>query len=336
MTHPTDDFFCPQQKSSQGLHTQESGDAGFSSNMEHRFSDNYNENALPVADKGSFVIPIPKEELGVCEWPMGGEIVPQPPELEPTPCTNGNLLYMKAPRNPESPSVAGLVQEDNFPPQTRPIAVSENGLQEEAIDTLSRTATVTEGEPGLENCIMDAGGNPVKPKGPSSVPVGVRNGNHPRKRATGNNWKFCFFLALTCIPVSEGFPGAQPAGDQKYQRFICTDKDKCPELINIYGHDDALLYSRDPKAAFPGCSDDSLPALRNCSVCRDQDQIIIICPEDVGKLEVESSGGLMIENIFPVREEQQQQPNNHANTGLSPSCGLVLIVAAALGICNCF
>ncbi|XP_071325460.1 uncharacterized protein [Trachinotus anak] len=317
--------------------TRPRNDAGLSSNMEHRFSDNYDENTLPVADKGSFVIPIPKEELNVFEClGMAGEIMPHPSVPESPSGSNAEMLSVMGPTKPESHRVAAVAQ--NFPAQVTPIALSEKGMEEEAVDALPGTTTTTAGEPELESCSMDPGGNPVKPNCRPLVRKDARSGNRPRKRAARNNRKFfpvSIVLALVFIPASGGFPGVQPA-DQKLHCFTCMDKDKCPMLKNIYDHNDTQLYHRDDDEAFPKCTAISSPASKTCTVCLVQANITtIICSMDVGKFDVEADDGSLIETISHVCEHQLQ-PRGCAHTGLIPNCSLYLIVAAGLVLLRCF
>ncbi|XP_018555356.1 uncharacterized protein LOC108899419 isoform X2 [Lates calcarifer] len=321
MTHPMDDFFYPRPKRSQGLHTQESGDAGLSSNMEHTFSDDYNENASPVADKGSFVIPIPKEELDNTEcFGMAEEEMQHPSVFRPPPSSNTMILSLMGHTKPESHSVVAeeplldpstlVLEKKNIPPQATLI---EKGPEEKTVHTLPGTTTISEGEvdtevEGEEKRNMDTGVNPVKPRG------------HHRKRSPGRNWKW--FLAFILIThVSMGFAA---------QCFTCMDREKCPHLLTIYDPSDTLLFSRDPNQALPNCSAVFSPPSMSCTVCCDQTNVTIYCSVDVGEeLEVEASDGSQIENISPVCE---QQPRGRAHVGLISSPGLFLIVIGALVI----
>ncbi|MEQ2271869.1 hypothetical protein XENORESO_010445 [Xenotaenia resolanae] len=79
----------PQQESGKGLHTQESGDSGFSADMKHNFSDDYKDNMADyrphVANKGSSVRPMSNEALEISELKViSNEMPPQLAlELEP-------------------------------------------------------------------------------------------------------------------------------------------------------------------------------------------------------------------------------------------------------------
>ncbi|XP_031169702.1 uncharacterized protein LOC116060324 isoform X2 [Sander lucioperca] len=295
MTHPTDFSYHPLPKSGQSQHTQESGDAGLSSNMKHKFSDHYNERALPVADEGIFGKPTPNEEVGLdIVTAMKAKIWSHPNNAGP-----------KAEGHPVS-AEGGFSKPstlNNFPPDT----LSKNSPQEETV--LPGRTAITEGQQdtevaGEESCKMDTGKNP-KPKGPPLVPGKGRN--HCRKSAAGKYWK----MYLLCwwslhVPVSNGFSGAQLAADHKVKCFTCMDKDRCLKLMTIYDSDhDIILYKRHLNQMFSGCSVISPTGPKSCDVCIHQFKIIILCPEDVGKLDVEASNGEQIINISSVCDQNQ-------------------------------
>lgn len=77
------------------------------------------------------------------------------------------------------------------------------------------------------------------------------------------------------------------------------DMDSCPKLMKIFDTNDTRLYERSPNQIFPGCSGISPPGPKNCTVCRGQSNITIICSEDVEGLEVEASDGKQILKISP-------------------------------------
>ena len=70
-------------------------------------------------------------------------------------------------------------------------------------------------------------------------------------------------------------------------------------MFSIYDHNDTQLYTKEPNQTLQECSAISSPAPQTCTVCRFQANTIIVCSEDVGKLEVEASNGLLIVNISP-------------------------------------
>lgn len=77
------------------------------------------------------------------------------------------------------------------------------------------------------------------------------------------------------------------------------DKDRCPKLSNIYDSGNTFLYGATFNQTFPGCSGVTPPGEKKCVVCDDQNNLKIICSEDVGRLEVEHSDGGTIEDISP-------------------------------------
>ncbi|XP_067456918.1 uncharacterized protein [Thunnus thynnus] len=331
MTHPTDNFTKPQPESGCA---QESGDAGLSSNMRHKFSD---KNALPVGGKGSSVIPIPTSELqDIYEsTEMVGKIRPHPSEFGPL-----EVLSRMGLTEPESyPAAAeeGFLklstpaQMNDFTPQA---TLSESSQEEEAVSALPGTTAITEAEAvvGVDESYtmcneVDTEGNPAKPKGPPLVPGQGRNRNYRRKRAAAKKWK-CYLL---CLMTFMNIPFCK--GKAALKCFSCMDKDRCPKLVNIFESDDTRLYHRN-KQPFPGCSGISAPSSKMCDVCSVESNITIICSGDVGKLEVEDSDGAQIKNTpavpcsimesSPIESKQKQQTSNPTLTVLIVGCVLLL------------
>ncbi|XP_039662929.1 uncharacterized protein LOC120562995 isoform X3 [Perca fluviatilis] len=309
MTHPTDISCPPLPKSGQSQHTQESGDAGLSSNMKHMFSDHYDEHALPVADEGIFGKPTPNEEVDIVTA-MKAKIWSHPndagPKAEGHPLS-GEGVFPK-------PSTL-----NNFPPHT----LSKNSPQEETV--LPRTTAITEGNQdteveGEESCKMDIRKTP-EPKGPPLVPGKGRN--HRRKRASVHSWRMYFLCwwSFVYVPVSDGFSGAQLAADHKVKCFTCMNEDRClVKLMTIYdSKHDHVLYKRDLNQTFPGCSVISPTGPKSCDVCIHQFKIIILCAEDVGKLDLDDSDGQQILNISSVCDLNQTL--DHTSDGLIVSGG---------------
>ncbi|XP_044064248.1 uncharacterized protein LOC122881748 isoform X2 [Siniperca chuatsi] len=277
--------------------------------MEHKFSENYNESAFPVSDKGSLVIPIPKGELDLFERPWKiGKIWSNPSEFWNAAGPKAELHPVSAEEGFLKPPTLAVVQTKYFPPQATLIALPENSPEEDNFMVLPGTKAITERQPDKEvvtedSCIMDTKMDTgVKPKGPLLVAGEGRNSNHRRKRAAGKNRKLYLlcWMVFMCVPVSEGFPGAQPAADQKLKCFTCMDKDRCLKLMTISSTYDTPVYKRDLNQTFPGCSEISPPTPKSCAVCRDQLKITIICSDDVGGLELEDSDGGQILNISSV------------------------------------
>lgn len=168
--------------------------------MEHKFSDNYTENALPVEAKGSFVRPIPKEE----------NIMPRP-VASAYSRSNAEILSMM-PESYSVPAEEGLIntttlavaENMKFPTRATLIAQPEEGLEEETVNTLPGTTTITEKQPDVElaedscfmNNDMDTRGKPAEPKGPPLVREKRRNSSLLRKRADGKKWKCNYTLIL--------------------------------------------------------------------------------------------------------------------------------------------
>ncbi|XP_076594306.1 uncharacterized protein LOC143325236 [Chaetodon auriga] len=335
MTHPTDYFCRPCSESGHGVHSQESGDAGLSSNMQHKFSDEYSERTLPVVDKGSFVIPIPKEEQDIFESPKMSEKIWSQPSSGRAAGPKVESLTVCAWEQFSTPSTVAVGQNNNFLSQTAS-TLSENNPEEDADRVLPRAAASAEEKPDVgvaeeDSCIkMDPGGNPEKQRGSPVDPGEVRNRTHHRKRAAGKNRKlYLLCLMVFIVPVSEAMAGVKC--------FTCKDKGRCPKLITIYDTDDHCLYKGAVNQTFPRCCEIPPPTPMTCTVCHDHSNINIICSEDVRKVEVEDSDGKHITNISPVCAQQRTcSCTCSAHLGLIVSSVLLLIVVAALVLaCRC-
>lgn len=81
--------------------------------------------------------------------------------------------------------------------------------------------------------------------------------------------------------------------------FTCVDKDRCPKLMTIYSNDDHCLYKGAVNQKFPECCGISPPTPNSCVVCRDRNNITIVCSEEVRRVEVEDSNGEHILNVSP-------------------------------------
>ncbi|XP_051261224.1 uncharacterized protein LOC127366413 isoform X2 [Dicentrarchus labrax] len=340
MTHPTDYFLHPRSESGQSLHTQESGDAGLSSNMAHQFSDDYSvQRALPVVDKGSFVIPIPNAEPRVFEHPeMSGRV-------------KSHTSVFRHAAFPVAPPLARPVSAEKL--STVVVINSQAHPKEETAMVLPGTALTEEQSElvGGESCIMDTnkntGANPREPKGPPLIPGRKIKVKHRKKRAAGKNWKLYLQCCMVLIALG-GFPavGSQPPADQGLQCFICKDEERCPNLATIYDSDDTLVYEGDlnistsQNKTLPECCGISDPTPKTCVVCRYHSTITIICSENVTKMEVEDSKGGQILNISSGCVQRTcgpahngligVQPLTHGHYGLIAS--VVLYVVAALVI----
>ncbi|XP_067366967.1 uncharacterized protein [Channa argus] len=303
MTNLMDDLLCPLPHTGHRLHTQESGDDGLSSNMEHKFSENYSQNDFPIADKGSFVRPIPEEQDKMTRPIV---YVTQNSKI------NSSVPHSQSESLLKPPNLAGAKKKP-FPPQATPVAQSDKGLEEATDNTLLRTTTITEEQPHAE--MAEDGGivniSTAESKGSSLVVERIRRSNGPRKRV----YFLCLAAIAITVPVSEGI---------SVRSFACKDKDTCPKLMTIYGPNDTRLYHRDLDETFPECSGVSPPTPQSCVACTSQADIVIICPKDIGKLEGETNDGRHITNI--TSHDEQQQLNGRASFHLGISNGLFLMV----------
>ncbi|XP_034009244.1 uncharacterized protein LOC117500494 isoform X3 [Trematomus bernacchii] len=323
MTKPTNDFLQPQPQSGQGLHTQESGDDGLSSNMKHTFIDHNNGSApLPVADKGSCVKPIPKEERST--------VVPWSHTSVSEYATGPKTHTVFAEEEFKKPPTLIVAKKINFPPQ----AVTDNIPEEEAVKIVSGKTAITEEHAeveGDESCTkMDSGEIPETPKGPTLV---GREGRS-KGRTASKHWKVffpvfqcssVFPLLLLVIPfmavgVSEGSSDRdckcrdiQPTAGKCY---TCKDKDGCSKLKKIY---DSRVYLN-PKeiyqgdnTKFPRCSEISPPG-DNCTVCLDlSSSINIFCSEHIEEIFLVEGNGINIGTVsLKCVKLQPPGPTSHS------------------------
>ncbi|XP_073340653.1 uncharacterized protein [Pagrus major] len=339
MTHPTDLPSHPRTESCKGLHTQESGDAGLSSNMEHRFSDNYTGRATDVADKGSNVKPIPKGEQNIFDYTEGRGKVWSHPSVFGHVVAKIESHRVTAEEKFFKSSTAAALQEIS-PPQARP---KQNNPEEETDKVIPEITALPKEQlndevVGEDRCttdtMIDSRGKPEKTKVLPQFPGERRKSNRYRKRPAGKNRKMNLlcWMAVSFIfaPVAVGLPGAQRAAGQKTKCHICMDKARCPKLWTIYDSDNTLLYEGDFNQTFPGCCGVSPPAPKSCVVCNDQNNITFICSEDVGRLEVEDSDGGTIDAVSPDCVQKHFCGRGHY--GLFAGFGLLLLVVVALGI----
>ncbi|CAK6964268.1 uncharacterized protein LOC121891811 isoform X3 [Scomber scombrus] len=299
MTHPTDDFTKARPESGRVLHTQESGDAGLSSNMKHKFNDT---SALSVGHKGSSVIPIAdREEKAVFGCPeMGGKIWQHPSKLWLLDACHKEQepYFVTAEEREDLVKLYTLVQ------QASSQTLSENNPEEETSSNQPGTAAITEASVGGgESCTthseMNSKGN--KRKGRPLVPGEMKNRIRIRKRAAPKKWKWCFpfLIMFTVATVCDSLDGVKC--------FSCMDKEKCPKLSHIYNSDDNILYNRRPKEPFPICYGVPTLSPKNCTVCYVKAIIYIICSGDPGKLDVEGEGA-HINNITSLAPLMKSTP----------------------------
>ncbi|KAI9526261.1 hypothetical protein NQZ68_041546 [Dissostichus eleginoides] len=375
MTKPTNDFLQPQPQSGQGLHTQESGDDGLSSNMKHTFIDHNNGSTpLPVADKGSCVKPIPKEERStVVPWSHTSVS-----EYATGPKTHTVFAEEELKKRP----TLIVAKKINFPPQAATDIIPE----EEAVKIVSGKTAITEGHAeveGDESCTkMDSGEVPKTPKGPTLV---GREGRS-KGRTASKHWKvfqcssvfplLLLVIAFMPVGVSEGSSADQDCKCRDIHPtagkcYTCKDEDGCSKLKKIYDSRDYLhpIYQRD-NTKFPRCSEISPPG-DNCTVCLDLSSTInILCSEHIGEIDLVEGNAQYI-GTFPLKCVKLQPPgptsqpsvslsnvspnpnvhhstrrglisnfgensNVNARLGLICSFGLIFILLAALGISNCY
>ncbi|KAE8289252.1 Persulfide dioxygenase ETHE1, mitochondrial [Larimichthys crocea] len=259
-----------------------------------------------AADKGSFVIPIPKGELDDYEHPKKPAKISLPPMIfeEPAAAPKEESHPVTHEKGFFKPSTVAVAQKNNFPPHGAKISRPDNNPEEEVVKlSEAKTTTVSKEEPVKEvvgdGCIidinMDTRGTRDKTKGPPLVTGKRMSSEHRKKRAAGKNRKMyllCLVLFM-CAPVSEGSPaGARLAADQNFKCFVCMDKDRCPNLTHVFV-DESLAYDRKANSTIQSCCGFT-PTNNMTDVCRNQSDIIIICPEGARKVEAEDIKQLTI------------------------------------------
>ncbi|XP_047455861.1 uncharacterized protein LOC125017056 [Mugil cephalus] len=297
MANPTD-AVNPQPQSGKHNHTQESGDAGLSSNMEHNFDENYKGTAIPVADTGSFVRPFHKQ-VAEKEEMMPLSLIFQPPE----------------------PACA----KEGFKHLGQHLHAAQNELltdesKEEAVMASPRNGTISNKEGGGEPK-MDARMNTDPPKGRPS-----------KKRRRSNSSKTMGLAVMVVVSLCV----TPCVGSEAVQCFTCTDQARCKNLTVIYGtSDDTQLYRRLHNETFPRCS--GIPPLHNssCIVCHGHSNIIITCLRAYD-IDVEDKRG-HISNISvgcdqevtsrsPLSEMNSPPSPGHGHIGLYCSIGFLFMI----------
>lgn len=163
-------------------------EAGLSSNMEHKFCENYSENILPVEDKGCCLVrPFANEENTMTR-----------PMVSAKQCKKAQIFFMRSESDfAEHSKTLTEARKMAFPPQATWLAVPEEGLKEDTLSTLPGTTAISEKLPDMEisadipimNKNMDTQGNSAEPKGPLLVREKRRNSSQKKKRPDGKKWK---------------------------------------------------------------------------------------------------------------------------------------------------
>ncbi|MED6236689.1 hypothetical protein ATANTOWER_012825 [Ataeniobius toweri] len=268
----------PQPESGKGLHTQESGDSGFSADMQHNFSVDYKDNMadcrLPVANKGSSVRPMSNEALEISELKVISNEMPQQLALELEPFVSaGEEVADLRKRKQLSPY-----------PEEQPFQKKMDRGPEELFPPCWPKRKARNKHPGSERTT--------------------------KRRSRNIKWKSftgmcCCILAVGLVGVREVSAGnLEPTSDLKNNKtsahgsscFICKDKDRCPNLIMIFAENDVLVYDRPTKENIPNCTR-APPITHNCSVCWSQSDVNIYCSNNIRKFEAEDSNGSAISNI---------------------------------------
>ncbi|CAI5662069.1 unnamed protein product [Oreochromis niloticus] len=285
MVYPSDYFPHFQPRDGENLHTQESGDAGLSSDMVHKFCYKYEESGLPVTDMGSCVRPIPHMK----QFPMMTKSKPHPypPESRPTPMTEGFLIKS---------SLAGMQSgpHNNF--NCQPYTDHEdNSKGEEVVKPLPGTSAITEAlmeDVGNKGNIMDANRDAKENPGSATPVEEVTNQHRYKKRAVGKKWKVYNLCVVAVLIIN--FPVCN--GSYDGPNCVVCGQDKCSNLKTIYDHNDDKLYQRDDgEKAFPECSQIPPPVPKTpktCTVCQ-SNFVFISCSNDTNEIQPEAKGSFI-------------------------------------------
>ncbi|XP_054903008.1 uncharacterized protein LOC129370826 [Poeciliopsis prolifica] len=290
-----------QPESGKGLHTQESGDAGFSANMKHVFSDNddviFAGCGLPNANKNSSVRPMFIE-------------------AEISELTKKEMPVMFEPNN--------LVSTGKELGEARKRKQSSRDLKEQQFQEKM------DGE--LKEVFL-----PWRPRQKAQKKL---QKSHPRVLGRRINncqnsklkWKTlivcCSMMTMQLVFCDTSTVG--PTGTC----FTCMDKARCPNLITIYAKNDRLVYDRPTEEEIPKCSE-APPITKNCFVCWSQSDVNIHCPNNITTFEAEDCNGSRITNIIKGCEKQlkpypaptgpaNKASHTHFLTGLI--CSVVAVV----------
>ncbi|XP_026039965.1 uncharacterized protein LOC113031772 isoform X3 [Astatotilapia calliptera] len=281
MVYPSDYLPHFQPRDGDNLHTQESGDAGLSSDMVHKFCYKYEEIALPVTDTGSCVRPI----LHMKQFPMMAQSKPHPYPPESRPMTEGFLIKS---------SLAGMQSgpPNNFNCQTYTDR-DDNSKGEEVFKPLPGTSAITEAlmeDVGNKGNIMDANTDAKENPGSAAPVEEVTAQNRYKKRAVGKKWKVYNLCVVAVLIIN--FPACNGSNDG-LNCWVCKDRDKCSSLNTIYDeNDDILNYG---KKAFSECSQIPPPVPKTpktCTVCQ-SDFVFITCSNDTNEIQPEAKESLI-------------------------------------------
>ncbi|XP_036071727.1 uncharacterized protein LOC112143611 isoform X1 [Oryzias melastigma] len=292
MALTAEEFYNSPQGSS---HTQESGQAGFSANLTHTFSDSF-ENTDPIAIKGSSVRPIALQE--------------------------GQVLFEVA------REVVGV---ESYKENTFSVVPSLPFLSQSVSEGEQRVATPSLGRAGFAKAerkisfIPSAKKNRMIP--PRRIP-GWRKKNgsrRPTQKRIRTTVVIGFFVAVVLLPdcaSSSDFNGDNC--------FTCNHTD-CKSLHSIYGEKDELLY-QSPLQNDTRTECSRVDALSNsCLPCIDRSPVIIYCSRNITHIEVEGDHG----NLEVWKECEQENTSSHGGISKGRGhFGLILAVGMYLLACK--
>ncbi|XP_071376458.1 uncharacterized protein [Centroberyx affinis] len=333
MTHCMDNFAQLRTESGQSLHTQESGYAGLSSNMQHEWSEIYLrcESLMPVADKGSFVKPIPREGKDIVECTVM-------PEQHVHTCDDPSVEESSTHSTTQLPPTDTEKSVESVPISATPteVLISEEGLGSVEKMKKVKLQFARGGKRRKEEHlnIMTAAPNQTKTKGPPMHPE-ERNRPQNHRRTYWKYWKFA--------PVAEaGSP--TDAVDRNSTCFACDDVG-CPNLLTVHGSHDVLLFKKSSNETIPGCSD-IFPPTKQCDVCRRTGgNITIICSgSGVRSIDAEDAAGKTYDTystgcptMKTMPEDNSEQPPSHGWHGfiVSAAAAFVILILILVAVVLC-
>ncbi|XP_068179797.1 uncharacterized protein [Antennarius striatus] len=317
----------PQAEGGQSLHTQESGDAGLSSNMVHTSGGGDFQAAFLRADAGISVTLLPEQERHTCDC-LTGKVWSVPSSYSNAAPTSLSLSFEKTTLFPSS--TVEVYYHNKPEGKTESLLTKITTTEERPIEE-DRSEMAPEMGPGETRKEASNATPPVSPggrraDGMNSKSVMRRNQRHVGALLFWLSWIIC------TVRVSDAAPAADIQGppDQMFQCYTCMDKQKCPNLTTVYDKDDNHVFQR-VNEKIPPCAGIAGPAPERCVVCSEENNIHIICSDDVGPVEVEQDEGETIKNISHSSCPQQYQQHPRKHYGIIASV-IFVIVGALLSV----
>ncbi|KAM9722770.1 uncharacterized protein ACNS7B_018374 isoform 2-T2 [Menidia menidia] len=288
-------------------------DEGFSTNLDHKTHIYYGETiavpALSVAEEGIFVRPIPKDKQDTYD-------IPDMKKRSETPRVPIGEAFFK-------PKAFAQAWETPSKPEQVPQAENskgEIGVAEKVAPPYADKDKVRRGSSITEDSEMEPAKKPANCGPGQKIQRGYKR-KHRAYKDSSDRGKF-YSKVLLGIMVTAHFVSVCDASAGNC--FICSDKERCPNLQKIW-HNDNLLYERKLGSDFPSCDKTRLPS-KHCIVCISQTTTMIHCSESIEHFEAEDNTTAPLEN-FPKSDCQKMfHLRNRATRGTIPSWILLVLL----------